>query len=253
MTVGNVGALRAAGPRACDSAVRPAGLVVRRPGGLPPGADRRRRILRRRTPIGSTLAYALMYAAVNLGAFAVAALVARTSARRTASRDYRGLYASSPLTRPRPWPSSCSAWPGLPPGVIGLFAKVTVFAAAVDAGLGWLAVVMAVNVAIALPPPPLLLPPGRLCCSATPDGRGPRRTVPAGALTPRSHFSTAVLAIALSEHPSWSCTSPPPASSRDRSCPPGGTVARAALWLRARAHVRASPGRPTHSRRAHRG
>lgn len=39
---------------------------------------------------------------------------------------------------------------GLPPGVIGLFAKVTVFAAAVDAGLGWLAVVMAVNVVIAL-------------------------------------------------------------------------------------------------------
>ncbi|CAO0833478.1 NAD(P)H-quinone oxidoreductase subunit 2, chloroplastic [Streptomyces microflavus] len=39
---------------------------------------------------------------------------------------------------------------GLPPGIIGLFAKVTVFSAAVDAGLGWLAVVMAVNVVIAL-------------------------------------------------------------------------------------------------------
>ena len=39
---------------------------------------------------------------------------------------------------------------GLPPGVIGLFAKVTVFGAAVDAGLGWLAVVMAVNVVVAL-------------------------------------------------------------------------------------------------------
>ena len=39
---------------------------------------------------------------------------------------------------------------GLPPGIIGLFAKVTVFSSAVDAGLGWLAVVMAVNVVIAL-------------------------------------------------------------------------------------------------------
>ena len=36
------------------------------------------------------------------------------------------------------------------PGIIGLFAKVTVFSAAVDAGLGWLAVVMAVNVVVAL-------------------------------------------------------------------------------------------------------
>ena len=59
----------------------PARLVLRRPGRLPPGADRRRRLLRA-TPahaIGSTVAYALMYAAVNLGAFAVAALVARRS------------------------------------------------------------------------------------------------------------------------------------------------------------------------------
>ncbi|WP_372408397.1 NADH-quinone oxidoreductase subunit N [Streptomyces luteireticuli] len=98
--------------------------------------------------IGSTVAYALMYAAVNLGAFAVAALVSRTSpAQRLA--DYRGLFARRPL------PALCLAFfllclAGLPPGVIGLFAKVTVFSAAVDAGLGWLAVVMAVNVVIAL-------------------------------------------------------------------------------------------------------
>ncbi|MEV4433619.1 NADH-quinone oxidoreductase subunit N [Streptomyces sp. NPDC049555] len=98
--------------------------------------------------IGSTVAYALMYAAVNLGAFAVAALVARTSpANRLA--DYRGLYARSPLAAlALGFFLLCLA--GLPPGIIGLFAKVTVFSAAVDAGLGWLAVVMAVNVVIAL-------------------------------------------------------------------------------------------------------
>ncbi|MEH0428092.1 NADH-quinone oxidoreductase subunit N [Streptomyces stelliscabiei] len=98
--------------------------------------------------VGSTVAYALMYAVVNLGAFAVAALVGRTKTLNRVS-DYRGLYASRPL------PALLLAFfllclAGLPPGVIGLFAKVTVFSAAVDAGLGWLAVVMAVNVVIAL-------------------------------------------------------------------------------------------------------
>ncbi|MFG2295225.1 NADH-quinone oxidoreductase subunit N [Streptomyces sp. NPDC048603] len=101
-----------------------------------------------RDAIGSTVAYALMYAAVNLGAFAVAALVARTSpANRIA--DYRGLYHRHPATAlAMAFFLLCLA--GLPPGIIGLFAKVTVFQSAVDAGLGWLAVVMAVNVVIAL-------------------------------------------------------------------------------------------------------
>ncbi|MEU2772442.1 NADH-quinone oxidoreductase subunit N [Streptomyces sp. NPDC007162] len=98
--------------------------------------------------VGSTIAYALMYAAVNLGAFAVAALVGRTRQLNRVS-DYRGLYARNPLTALLlAFFLLCLA--GLPPGVIGLFAKVTVFSTAVDAGLGWLAVIMAVNVVIAL-------------------------------------------------------------------------------------------------------
>ncbi|MES4904497.1 MULTISPECIES: NADH-quinone oxidoreductase subunit N [unclassified Streptomyces] len=98
--------------------------------------------------IGSTVAYALMYAAVNLGAFAVVALVSRTHPTGRLS-DHRGLYASRPLAAlALGFFLLCLA--GLPPGVIGLFAKVTVFSTAVDAGLGWLAVVMAVNVVIAL-------------------------------------------------------------------------------------------------------
>ncbi|MEV6952712.1 NADH-quinone oxidoreductase subunit N [Streptomyces sp. NPDC051183] len=101
-----------------------------------------------RDQIGSTVAYALMYAAVNLGAFAVAALVARTKPLHRIS-DYRGLYAEHPLAAlSLAFFLLCLA--GLPPGIIGLFAKITVFRAAVDAGLGWLAVVMAVNVVIAL-------------------------------------------------------------------------------------------------------
>ncbi|MGW9077380.1 NADH-quinone oxidoreductase subunit N [Streptomyces kronopolitis] len=98
--------------------------------------------------IGSTVAYALMYAAVNLGAFAVAAVVARTSPANRIT-DYRGLYHRRPLVAlALGFFLLCLA--GLPPGIIGLFAKVTVFSAAVDAGLTWLAVVMAVNVVIAL-------------------------------------------------------------------------------------------------------
>ncbi|MFF4952538.1 NADH-quinone oxidoreductase subunit N [Streptomyces chattanoogensis] len=98
--------------------------------------------------IGSTIAYALMYGAVNLGAFAVVALVART---RPANRitDYRGLYARRPLVA-LALGFFLLNLAGLPPGIIGLFAKVTVFSSAVDAGLAWLAVVMAVNVVIAL-------------------------------------------------------------------------------------------------------
>ncbi|MFD7918867.1 NADH-quinone oxidoreductase subunit N [Streptomyces sp. NPDC059740] len=98
--------------------------------------------------VGSTVAYALMYAAVNLGAFAVAALLARTSPGNRLD-DYRGLVARHPLAAVAlGFFLLCLA--GLPPGVIGLFAKVTVFSSAVDAGLGWLAVVMAVNVVIGL-------------------------------------------------------------------------------------------------------
>ncbi|MFD5765216.1 NADH-quinone oxidoreductase subunit N [Streptomyces sp. NPDC127049] len=98
--------------------------------------------------IGATVAYALMYAVVNLGAFAVVALVARAHPGKRIA-DHAGLHATSPAA------ALALAFfllnlAGLPPGIIGLFAKVTVFSSAVDAGLGWLAVVMGVNVVIGL-------------------------------------------------------------------------------------------------------
>jgi NADH-quinone oxidoreductase subunit N len=98
--------------------------------------------------IGTTVAYALMYSVVNLGAFAVAALVSR-GAPEGRLDDYRGLFASRPLAAlALGFFLLCLA--GLPPGVIGLFAKVAVFSSAVGAQHGWLAVIMAVNVVIAL-------------------------------------------------------------------------------------------------------
>lgn len=151
MTVGNVAALRQAGTRAYSairllawSSVGQAGYLlvpIAAAAYADSPADTEK-------AIGSTVAYALMYGAVNLGAFAVAALVARTRPSNRLS-DYRGLYARRPLAAlALGFFLLCLA--GLPPGIIGLFAKVTVFSAAVDAGLGWLAVVMAVNVVIAL-------------------------------------------------------------------------------------------------------
>ncbi|MZD08987.1 NADH-quinone oxidoreductase subunit N [Streptomyces sp. SID5785] len=148
MTVGNAAALRQHATRAYSavrllawSSVGQAGYLLVPIAAAAYSDDPRK-------PVGSTLAYALMYAAVNLGAFAVAALVARTRPLNRLS-DYRGLYAERPLAAlVLGFFLLCLA--GLPPGVIGLFAKVTVFSAAVDAGLGWLAVVMAVNVVVAL-------------------------------------------------------------------------------------------------------
>jgi NADH-quinone oxidoreductase subunit N len=85
---------------------------------------------------------------MNLGAFACVVLVAR---HRPANRlaDYRGLARTEPVTAlALAFFLACLA--GVPPGVIGLFAKVVVFRAAVDGGLGWLAVVMAINTVIGL-------------------------------------------------------------------------------------------------------
>ncbi|BAJ29099.1 putative NADH-quinone oxidoreductase subunit N [Kitasatospora setae KM-6054] len=96
-------------------------------------------------PLGATVAYALVYGLVNLGAFGVVALVGG----RGGLDGFRGLAGRNR------WAAFALAFfllclAGLPPGVVGLFGKVVVFRAAVDAGLGWLAVVMAVNVVIAL-------------------------------------------------------------------------------------------------------
>jgi NADH-quinone oxidoreductase subunit N len=94
--------------------------------------------------VGKSVAYIIMYAAMNLGAFAVVNSVPRTSLEA-----YRGLAKTRPLA------SAALAFfllclAGLPPGLMGLFAKIAVFGAATGSHLTWLAVVMAVNVVVAL-------------------------------------------------------------------------------------------------------
>jgi NADH-quinone oxidoreductase subunit N len=96
----------------------------------------------------ATVAYVLAYAVMNLGAFAVVTLIGR---RRPANNleDYRGLGRTEPFIGfALAFALACLA--GLPPGLLGLFAKVVVFQAPVQQGTGWLAVVMAVNVVVGL-------------------------------------------------------------------------------------------------------
>lgn len=98
--------------------------------------------------VDAVFTYVLIYSVMNLGAFSVVAMMSR---HRPAGRiaDYQG------LVRREPWAGVGLAFAllclaGLPPGIIGLFAKLVVFQSVVEGGLGWLAVVMAVNVAIGL-------------------------------------------------------------------------------------------------------
>ncbi len=97
--------------------------------------------------LAASMGYLAIYAFVNLGAFAVAAVVGTAHPGQQMS-DYRGLVRQRPALG---WALGFAlvALAGLPPGVIGLLAKVVVFNAAAGPAT-WLAVVMAVNVAIGL-------------------------------------------------------------------------------------------------------
>jgi len=98
--------------------------------------------------LGAMVAYLLIYAVVNLGAFAAVAVLAKGGPGGSLE-DFRGLF-----WRHRGLALLLAffllALAGLPPGIAGLFGKVVLFQAAVEGGAGWLAVVMAVNVVIGL-------------------------------------------------------------------------------------------------------
>ncbi|MCE7078862.1 NADH-quinone oxidoreductase subunit N [Streptomyces sp. ST2-7A] len=153
MTLGNVAALRV-DPAAPGSAVRllawssvgQAGwlLVPLAAAGREIGAGDTGYAGAVSAAVGATLSYALMYAVVTLGAFAVV-----LSVRGGRIADHRGMAARRrPTALAMAFFLICLA--GLPPGLIGLFTKVAVIRSAVDADLAVLAVVAAVNVVIAL-------------------------------------------------------------------------------------------------------
>jgi NADH-quinone oxidoreductase subunit N len=99
--------------------------------------------------VTASVAYLVFYAAMNLGAFGVVSAIGGTLPGGGELADYRSLSSRQPRAA---WPLGlfllCLA--GLPPGLMGLFAKVAVFRAVISGGLTWLAVIMAVNVVIAL-------------------------------------------------------------------------------------------------------
>ncbi len=98
--------------------------------------------------IGATAGYLAFYAVMNLGAFAVVHATARASEGNLLA-DYRGLARRDPLSGlSLAFFLICLA--GLPPGVMGLVAKVLVFKAVMTGPVLWLAAVMAVNVVIGL-------------------------------------------------------------------------------------------------------
>ncbi|GAA3234457.1 NADH-quinone oxidoreductase subunit N [Actinocorallia longicatena] len=104
-----------------------------------------------REAVAATAGYLAFYAVMNLGAFAI---VTGFRARQGAGEadllaDYRG------MARVTPWYGGALAFflvclAGLPPGIMGLLAKVLVFKAVLSEPVAWLGVVMAVNTAIGL-------------------------------------------------------------------------------------------------------
>ncbi|QXJ23609.1 NADH-quinone oxidoreductase subunit N [Actinomadura graeca] len=103
--------------------------------------------------VAATTAYVALYAVMNLGAFAVVIGFRRRAGAGPGPsdtlEDFRGLARGAPaVAAALAFFLICLA--GLPPGVMGLFAKVVVFRATVAGGVTWLAVVMAANTVIGL-------------------------------------------------------------------------------------------------------
>ena len=96
----------------------------------------------------ATIAYLGIYAAVNLAAFGVVAVVYQRYPGATLE-EFRGLVHTEPASAVV-LGFSLLALAGLPPGVAGLWAKVVIVDAAVSSGAGWLAVAVAINTVIAL-------------------------------------------------------------------------------------------------------
>jgi len=100
-----------------------------------------------RNAFGASLTYILIYAFMNLGAFAVVIAVGRSKPANLIS-DYDGLGHRDPRLAV-PMLFFLLALAGIPP-LSGFWAKFFVFGAAADAGTAWLAAVMVINSVIGL-------------------------------------------------------------------------------------------------------
>jgi NADH-quinone oxidoreductase subunit N len=96
--------------------------------------------------VRGVLFYLLAYAFMNVGAFAVACVLERRGEFSTTLRDYAGLSQREPLLAVAMAVFMLSLM-GIPP-LVGFWGKLFVFRAAVEAGLGWLAIAGVINSAI---------------------------------------------------------------------------------------------------------
>jgi NADH-quinone oxidoreductase subunit N len=99
--------------------------------------------------VAAAAAYAVLFIALEFIAFAAVVALRPPSADGGEIAEYRG------VARRSPWLAAAlvlafAGLAGLPPGLAGLFAKVTIIDALIVTGWGWLAGVVALNAVIAL-------------------------------------------------------------------------------------------------------
>jgi NADH-quinone oxidoreductase subunit N len=100
-----------------------------------------------REAIEAILFYVLGYGVMNIAAFAVVGMLQRDPARFGGLASFGGLAGRAPALAAAMAVLLLSLT-GIPP-TVGFFAKLYVLLASVDAGLGWLAVLIALNAALA--------------------------------------------------------------------------------------------------------
>lgn len=98
--------------------------------------------------IGTTVFYLLSYLLMTAGAFTVVSLTAKNAKEGTRYEDLYGLYKRSPLAAVA-LVIFVASLIGIPPAS-GFFGKLFIFSDAIQADLGWLAILLAVNSAISL-------------------------------------------------------------------------------------------------------
>jgi NADH-quinone oxidoreductase subunit N len=97
--------------------------------------------------IESVLFYLLGYGVMNIAAFAVVGMLQRDTRRFGGLNSFAGLASRSP-GRAAAMGILLLSLTGIPP-TVGFFAKLYVLLATVEAGLGWLAVILVLNAALA--------------------------------------------------------------------------------------------------------
>ncbi|MET0419842.1 MAG: proton-conducting transporter membrane subunit, partial [Actinoplanes sp.] len=149
MTVGNLVALRQRRTvrLLAWSSVAQAGYILAPLGALALAAGRTGEA--RSAAYAAAVAYAVFFVVLELAAFAGVTALRPVGADGGTLDDLRG------AARRHPWRGAALGLAlvglaGLPPGLAGLFAKVTVVRALLDGGAAWLALVVAVNAVIGL-------------------------------------------------------------------------------------------------------